>query len=276
MLKGIKKKLKPQINFLKNVLYDLQDLRDKITGKREEMVPPRRMVFVGAGDYKKIGEHFKKVFIEVGGLKPTDHVLDVGSGIGRMARPLTGYLSPQSRYEGFDIVKEGVDWSTKHITSKFPHFHFQHADVYNLRYNTGGKVQPEKYVFPYGDNSFDFIFLTSVFTHMMPDEMERYMSEIHRVLKPGGTCLITFFLLNEKSRELIASGKSVFKFPFKFNDNCYYDEEEIPESAVAYNEEYIRHCYLRYELKIQEPIHFGAWSGRENTLSFQDVVVARK
>ena len=43
---------------------------------------------------------------------------------------------------------------------------------------------------------------------MVAEEVEHYLSEIARVLKPGGRCLISFFLLNEESLGLIARGKS--------------------------------------------------------------------
>ena len=55
--------------------------------------------------------------------------------------------------------------------------------------------------FPCADNSFDLVFLTSVFTHMFAGDVENYLSEISRVLKPGGKCLITWFLLDEVSRK---------------------------------------------------------------------------
>ena len=46
-----------------------------------------------------------------------------------------------------------------------------------------------------GPGGRDVAFLTSVFTHMLPEDVEHYLDELARVLKPGGRTLITWFLL---------------------------------------------------------------------------------
>ncbi len=80
-----KKILKPFYSILQNGYYILLDA----TENRDELISPRRLIFVGDGDFKSKGNEFLKYFIEIGGIKKTDHVLDVGCGIGRMAVPLT-------------------------------------------------------------------------------------------------------------------------------------------------------------------------------------------
>jgi len=51
------------------------------------------MTFIGDGDFEQAGQVFKNYFIELADLRPSDKVLDVGCEIGRMAIPLTSYLS---------------------------------------------------------------------------------------------------------------------------------------------------------------------------------------
>ncbi len=72
------------------------------------------------GEFRATGEEFLTYFIEIGGLRPSDRVLDVGCGVGRMAVPLTRYLSPEGRYEGFDVMANAVEWCQRHITPRFP------------------------------------------------------------------------------------------------------------------------------------------------------------
>lgn len=267
--------LKRQIKTLVKDLYYLPlDIIDSLSGKRDEYTPPRRLIFVGNGDFRKQGDEFLKYFIELGGLKPTHRILDVGCGIGRMAIPLTKFLTTGS-YEGFDIIPRGIKWTNKQISSKYPNFHFQLADVYNEWYNPGGKCDADQYKFPFANESFDFVFLTSVFTHMLPTDMNNYFSEIVRVLRPKGKSLITYFLINNQSRALITQKRS--KFDFVHRDEGYWTISLAkPESAIAYDEEHIRNDYRTSKMTIIDPIQYGSWSGREKSLSFQDIIVAEK
>ena len=54
-----------------------------------------------------MGRRFLEQFVALGGLKPDHHVLDVGCGIGRMALPLTTFLSAGGEYREFDPVGKG-------------------------------------------------------------------------------------------------------------------------------------------------------------------------
>lgn len=275
VIAGLKKYLKgPVKSFLEPYYFRLLDLSDA-GERRKEMIPPRTMNFVGNGDFKEIGLEFRRLFVEHGGLKPNDRVLDVGCGIGRMAVPLTTYLSADGEYEGFDIVKMGVEWCQKNITPRYPNFHFAHADVQNKDYNPGGTVHASSYKFPYETGSFDFIFLTSVFTHMFPPDMMNYLGEISRVLKLGGTCFITFFLLNEESQGLIEQGLSTQNFVFQI-DGCVTTTPGNPEAAIAFSEPYVREAFDRYGLSVTDAVRYGSWCGRAKSLSYQDIVVATK
>ena len=71
---------------------------------------------------------------------PHERVLEVGCGIGRMAVPLTGYLSG-GEYEGFDGMPKAIEWCQENISSEYPKFRFQVADVYNKKYNLRGDIQ---------------------------------------------------------------------------------------------------------------------------------------
>ncbi len=239
------------------------------------MIPPRSMIFIGDGDFENIGQEFKSYFIELAHLQPSDRVLDVGCGIGRMAIPLTTYLSKEGEYWGFDIVKKGIEWCQNRISPKFSNFHFQHSDLFNKLYNPNGKVQARNFQFPFDDESFDFVFLTSVFTHMFPLDLENYLSEISRVLKPEGKCLITFFILNEESENLVRSGSSTLKFLYKI-EGCMTIDENVPEAAIAYREEFVLGLFKKYGLKIAQPIHYGSWCKRDTFLTYQDLIIATK
>jgi SAM-dependent methyltransferase len=239
----------------------------------DNLTPPEEMISsVGGGDFRVVGQEFLGYFTDLCELQPSDHVLDVGCGIGRMAVPLGGYLDPTGRYEGFDTVNEGIAWCTEHISNRYPNFNFIHADIYNRRYNPGGRIRSTDFVFPYEDESFDFVFATSVFTHMLPAEVEHYLMEISRVLRPAGRTLITFLLLNKEALQLCETGHSGLTLPY---DQGVYRiaREDIPEAVVAYQEDFVRQAYEKSGLR-NATVHYGRWCGRGSFLSYQDTVVS--
>lgn len=245
--------------------------------KKKNTIPlPRKKLQIAIGDsYEAVGKEFFDYFISLGEVKPEDRVLDVGCGCGRMAVPLTTYLREPGYYRGFDISRETVDWCIKNITPKYPHFLFEHANIFNKKYNEQGTIEPKKYIFPYVDNTFDFILLTSVFTHLLPEDMEHYFSEISRTLKKGGRCLITFFLLNEESMTLMNEKPQVMDF--KVDTGLYRSiDSDIPERGIGFEESYIRELYAKYNLQIRDPVHYGSWCGRSSFLSFQDILIGVK
>jgi SAM-dependent methyltransferase len=148
------------------------------------------------------------------------------------------------------------------------------VDVYNKFYRSNGTIQPADFRFPYADGSFDFAFATSVFTHMFPADVTRYLNEVSRVLKPGGTCLLTFLLWNPESSGLVKAGASTMTLhPFR---DCWVKDSSVPEEAVGLAEEQVRTWFKDAGLSVESPIHYGSWCGRERFLSYQDIIIARK
>jgi len=260
-------------HFSITIKWLLADMINSLLGRRDELMPPKRLLYgIGEGDFKHVGESFLQYFKELCGLRPDEKVLDVGCGVGRMAIPLTKYLDERGGYEGFDISGERIKWCQKKITPKYPNFRFQLADIQNKAYNPKGKFSSSEYIFPYDDESFDFVFLTSVFTHMMLQDMENYFAQVARVLKTGGRCLITFFLLNAESIELIDA--NISHLDFRYNFGRYRSVDEVtPESAIAYPEDFIFSLYEKHGFIVVKPILYGSWCGRERFFDYQDIII---
>jgi SAM-dependent methyltransferase len=232
-------------------------------------LPLRGEVFTGGGDFLSVGLRYLDIFRDIGGLSPDDDVLDIGSGQGRMAIPLTGFLSPRGTYLGFDIVPTAVDDCRRRITSRFPAFRFECLPVMNDLYTDQG-MSARAVDFPVPADSIDFAFATSVFTHMEPADVERYLVEARRVVRPGGRFLATVFLMDE-----VAHGSSAgtgFSFPYHEGDAWYMAIR--PRSAnVAIADDAWEAMVARSGWTIAS-LHRGSWSGRPGpTLDFQDIAV---
>lgn len=244
---------------------------------KDPTLPPKRLDYVGGFDFKAAGFEFLRYFIQYGGLQPDHTVLDIGSGIGRMAIPLTNYLK-KGRYEGIEIVQTGVNWCQNNVTVRNPNFNFHHADIYNKLYNKTGTVKASEYRFPFDANTFDFIFLTSVFTHMLTDDVQHYVSEIARVLKPSGTVLSTWFLLTEESRECMKLNPGVFQLvvPVPDQEHLFTVNIQCPEDVTGFDQEFVELLFENNGIELKTPIHYGSWCGRSDYLSFQDIVIGSK
>ena len=129
--------LKPVAGALyRRVHYYLQDRKEIRSGERSTMTPPLRKLYnTDVAEFEKVGRDFFNYFLDLGKIKPDDYILDVGCGQGRMAAPLTKYLSEKGRYVVFDIRRQDIEWCQKKITPKHSNFRFQTADVFNKAYN---------------------------------------------------------------------------------------------------------------------------------------------
>jgi SAM-dependent methyltransferase len=222
--------------------------------------PPKDLIAAIGGELE-VGDGLVQFFIEQSLIASGSRILEIGCGIGRVAAPLTKYLSQRGSYCGFDIVARSIKWCEKNITTRHPNFQFIHADIYNKTYNDAGKIKASEFNFPYAEASFDFVFLTSVFTHMLPADVEHYFSEITRVMKPGAHCLATWFLLNEEADRHIKKGEAFLPFSDRLGA-CRVANRDIPEVAIAYPESDIEAIYASHGMKKSHPTLYGSWCGR--------------
>ncbi len=250
--------------------YAPLDLWDRLAGKRDPLTPPRGLIYTGRGDFRRSGQALLQRCIAWGGLQPHHAVLDVGSGIGRAAVALTTYLGPQGRYEGFDPVALGVRWCQRHISSRFPNFHFQHVPLANDLYTRQGQAAT-RFRFPYPDAAFDFAIVNSVFTHMLPEEVARYLAELARVMRPGGKVYATFFLYDVHG-PMPSTGKG-FAFPFDYGHYRLMDRR-VRSANVAIDAHWLEARLSEAGFAITHRFE-GSWKGGEGP-DFQDILILER
>lgn len=230
---------------------------------------------IGGGNLIEISSEFLSLMVEEAGLKKIDHVLDIGCGLGRMAYALAYYLESNARYEGFDIMGSLITRAQRFISPYFSNFQFKHVNVWNSFYNPKGTEKSSSFRFPYEDQSFNFVLLTSVFSHMLTSDVRHYLSEISRVLQSSGRCLFSCFLLTDESKQLIKEKKSTQELIHPFGDNCYVVSLEYPEASIGYEENAIIDLIQQAGFKLRKILR-GSWCGRTDYVSYQDIVIIEK
>lgn len=264
--------------FLIRKLYYLPiDFYDRVTGNYHKYVPPRGYIYTGSPanykDYIKQGEHQLELLKSEIDLKPTDCVLDIGSGIGRTAIALTTYLDKSAKYEGFDVVQLGIEWCDSKIKKDFQNFNFKYIPLFNDLYNNSN-LKASEFSFPYEKNFFDKIFSFSVFTHMQIDEIQHYFSEIQKVLKPDGLALSTFFTYDNASESEISNNPA---FNFSYKKNGYrLMSDKIKSGNIAIHKDKLKAMFEANNLTLVKIID-GFWKGsKEDKIEYQDIVVFKK
>lgn len=247
------------------------DLSDVALRRRDPLIPPRRLAsYVGDSDFAATGDEFLGHFRELGGLAPGDRVLEMGCGIGRMARVLAGVLRPPGSYDGFDVVSSGIAWCQAHYRDTPAPFRFVHANLRNAAYNPAGALRADEYRFPYGDGAFDLVIATSLFTHLLAGDADHYLAEAARVLVPGGRLLATWYLIPDPDR-------GVPPPPFARTDPAAptaLRNPDVPEEAVAFDERWLRDRLAAHGLS-WDTLARGSWRGGQGR-SLQDIVVAHR
>ena len=276
--------------FLRKVFYSLStsarrvarklfyfpiDCLESLSLKKDPLVPPKGLIFTGSGDFAKSGDKVFKNIEENCPINPSIRILDIGCGIGRIARPFTRYLQQTGSYEGFDVVEDGVKWCNEKYKN-FKNFKFKYIPLKNDLYNLESKTEASSIKFSYASNDFDLVILNSVFTHMQIKEVENYLSEIARVLKKGGTCYCTFFLITQEIDQLLEKSDNPF-FKYKY-ENYYLHHPTVKDANIAFQYDFINGVLIKHGLKIEK--YFKGWWSDENTrpdsMDFQDILIIRK
>lgn len=228
---------------VKNALYAVMDLKNR----NDPMIPPLKLRrIIGQKDtYTKDRTcEIRRYVLR----NSTDTVLDVGCGCGSLPYSLVHYADFEGNYEGLDIVRPVISWLNQNVAVAYPNFHFTHADIFNGSYNEHGQIRARDYRFPFPTGVFDCAFTSSVFTHMLPEDLENYLAEISRVLKPMGRCFISWFILPQQ----------------KFTDTekgYWILDPKCPEQAVAYPLDYIQTLYERNGFVLTKILKYGPQTG---------------
>ena len=269
---------------LRRVLHTAYDALDRRSGALGPLVPPRAInpnigftprrsayarEFVGSGD------RIADMLVAYADLRPEQSVLDIGCGIGRVARALTARLSTSGQYQGFDVDPAAVAWCQRAYAA-FGNFSFTHAPVGYVNVRGSAPTRGEEYVFPYPEATIDLAFSVSVYTHLGRAIIDHYLAETSRVLRPGGMCVNTFFVIDDFAVEAMSAGSADRSYVDQ-GGGAYLCDPGNPNLGIGFTPDVITSLHGSHGLGVVPPLRFGGWSGRRQAAYvYQDVVVARK
>lgn len=159
---------------------DLKSVYEEQTWRLQREHPEEEaMSLAVGGDFEAAGR-VELAILQKLGLQADNYLIDVGCGSGRLAKPLTSYLS--GHYSGFDIVADLVEYAQK-ICGR-PDWRFGVVDQIEI---------------PEPDNCADMVCFFSVLTHLLHEQSYWYLEEAIRVAKPGGAIVFSFLDFDEPS-----------------------------------------------------------------------------
>lgn len=226
----------------------------------------------GGGKFQREGSYIAELLARYANLGASSRVLEIGCGCGRTAIPLARTLTVGS-FHGVDIDQVSIQACQRNSELQAKLFKFEWMDVFNREYNDGGSQPASSFRFPMTDDAYDIVFLVSVFTHMLPNDVANYIGEIARMLRPGGRCFFTTFLMDH--------GRSwqTMSFPYDFWEAMVY-KHEFPEIAVGYRSDFFIEHFARHGMGLSGAPRAGTWRGSDRVFphtSFpQDILVFSK
>ncbi|HEV8231620.1 MAG TPA: class I SAM-dependent methyltransferase [Thermoanaerobaculia bacterium] len=200
--------------------------------RRSDPLPPRALrgrtgrtssrkefVFVGRTVARDLRTAFESVRDPAG---EYGRWLDFGCGSGRVARFVCDFPVVRTLC-GVDVDDEAIRWNRSHLRK---------GAFFPL---TDGSA------IPFAVASFDVVFAVSVFSHFDESSQQKWLREVHRVLRPGGLFLASTHserlrysrpdLTIEQHRELnargflFAPGGGTFQSDSSFHTRRYLEEE---------------------------------------------------
>jgi ubiquinone/menaquinone biosynthesis C-methylase UbiE len=130
------------------------------------------MEWIVGGQYAQIGI-LESSALRTLGLQPEHTLIDVGCGSGRLPNALKHYLA--GKFIGTDILEEALAFAKEKCGRADWQFIAGHEPVV-----------------PADDAVADYVSFFSVFTHLLDEDIYRFLGEAKRVLKPGGMVVFSF------------------------------------------------------------------------------------
>lgn len=175
------------------------------------------------------------------GLHAGSALLEVGCSTGRLPIGILNTVGEIAMYRGVDVSETSIGWAKRNIQKHHSNFRFTHLNIKNDRYNPKGLGDEQ--LLSFEDESFDIIYLYSVFSHLTQKHVEEYLSEFHRLLKTGGKVFLTAFV-----EDNVADCEE--------NPEGYQQEWKGALHCVRFNRAHFESLVAKHQLQVQS-FHYG-------------------
>jgi SAM-dependent methyltransferase len=232
-------------NPLFKAVVNLFDLAPRLMFREVRGIPPNHMrIRVGVGNriatnqisYITGAENFWIYAIQSGLCRLDYTIVDLGCGCGRYAHHLRDYRYKSDTftgtYIGIDIDDEMLEWCRRHFDPT--RFVFHRSTHCSKTYNNVNGVPDRYYTLPQEDESTDFLFSTSLLTHLLEHQLVNYFEEGYRVLRPARYMAMHCFCMDFLPPTY--GDRHTFRHSV---GNAYVESLTVPEAAVAYTQEFL-------------------------------------
>jgi hypothetical protein len=116
------------------------------------------------------------------------------------------------------------------------------------------------------------VILTSVFTHLYPDAIRRYMREVGRALPPNGAAYVTAFMMDDEFLSGSGPVRPEVSLPYQLRGYCRYGSADDPLHRIAYDQRWLTWVAEDAGLKLQVS-QLGTWRRNKDGRGTQDALL---
>lgn len=257
----IKNKLKKNELLRTIVNHSKKLLKQKYKVYNGVIIPPADMRYMGeklCDDkyYFETALQEGERFINKLNVNDKTEILEIGCSSGRSIIGFIQKNGKAKRYLGIDSLRSNIRWCNKYISRKNNWCEFQYLDLFHFLYNRTGTIVVNKdFKLDLHDNSFDLIYVSSVFTNWDDIDIKVFAKDFFRLLRSGGKLFVTGFI--EENVANLTENPDGYGLKYLYRRSVFRFEKNYFISLFT-SEGFILNAYeYQHEIDGQSAVYFS-------------------